>query len=55
MKNKRNPLLEIVIYIIVYILFFALGFLLLIFILNTFNRPFLVDGESMITVIGVSH
>ena len=54
MKNKRNPLLEIVIYIIVYILFFAFGFLLLIFILNTFNRPFLVDGESMITVIGVA-
>lgn len=54
MKNKHHPLVEIVIYIIVYILFFALGFLLLIFILNTFNRPFLVEGESMITVIGVA-
>lgn len=53
MKKKHNSLLEIVIYLVAYILFFAFGFLLLIFILNTFKRPFLVEGESFITVVGV--
>lgn len=53
MKNKHNPLLEMIIYIIVYILFFGFAFLLLMLILDTFNRPALVEGEGWVTVAGV--